>query len=202
MRIVHLSDTHNLHLQLRNLPTADMIIHSGDISFAGTGEEVMDFIKWFGSLSYEFKIFVAGNHDYCLAGKDPARIQKFLPKNCYYLYNNGITICGIRFWGIPFFFAEDERSASNTQSTPIPTDTDILITHRPPFGILDNTNTTHYGCFDLLESVTTIQPGYHLFGHIHQAYGVETINGTTFSNASLVDGEYRLCNDYNIIDIG
>jgi predicted phosphodiesterase len=76
MQILHLSDTHNQHRQLGNLPAADVIIHSGDITFAGTGDEVLDFIEWFGSLSYQYKIFIAGNHDYALEGKAPERIQR------------------------------------------------------------------------------------------------------------------------------
>ena len=66
MNILHLSDTHNLHRQLSNMPAADIIVHSGDISFAGTGEEVLDFIEWLGDLDYKYKIFIAGNHDLAL----------------------------------------------------------------------------------------------------------------------------------------
>ena len=52
MKILHLSDTHNLHRELIDLPKADLIIHSGDISFSGEGNEVMDFIDWFYKLDY------------------------------------------------------------------------------------------------------------------------------------------------------
>ena len=48
MRLLHISDTHNFHRQLDNLPKADVLIHSGDVSMAGTGKEVVDFIEWFG----------------------------------------------------------------------------------------------------------------------------------------------------------
>ena len=69
MRLLHLSDTHNLHHNLQHLPPADIIVHSGDMSMAGTGEEVLDFINWFAALDYKYKIFIAGNHDFCLEGK-------------------------------------------------------------------------------------------------------------------------------------
>ena len=46
MRLLHLSDTHGEHHNLQNLPDADIIIHSGDITFAGTGTAVMDFVEW------------------------------------------------------------------------------------------------------------------------------------------------------------
>ena len=70
MRILHLSDTHNFHRQLGNLSAADIIVHSGDVSMAGAANEVMDFIDWFIDLDYKYKIFIAGNHDDCLDGKN------------------------------------------------------------------------------------------------------------------------------------
>ena len=91
MHILHLSDTHGKHHLLQNLPAADIIIHSGDMSWAGKPEEVLDFVEWFGGLNYQYKIFIAGNHDYCLDRKKTQRIQRFLPENCFYLYNSGVT---------------------------------------------------------------------------------------------------------------
>ena len=66
MKILHLSDTHGLHHQIHDMPEADVIVHSGDISNNGTEEEVLDFLNWFIELPYQHKIFVTGNHDLCL----------------------------------------------------------------------------------------------------------------------------------------
>jgi len=63
MKILHLSDTHGLHRRIKDMPEADVIIHSGDISNIGTEEEVLDFLNWFIDLPYSHKIFVTGNHD-------------------------------------------------------------------------------------------------------------------------------------------
>ena len=52
MKILHLSDTHGLHRQIKDLPAADVIVHSGDISHNGTEEEVLDFLNWFIELPY------------------------------------------------------------------------------------------------------------------------------------------------------
>ena len=68
MKILHISDTHGKHHQLRDLPEADVVVHTGDITEDGTEEEVKDFIEWFCSLPYKHKIFIAGNHDDCLYG--------------------------------------------------------------------------------------------------------------------------------------
>lgn len=73
-------------------------------------------------------------------------------------------------------------------------DTDILVTHQPPYGVLDFSENIHYGDHLLLQTVLDTRPRYHLFGHIHDAYGVEKGKSTIFSNASLLDEEYRLMN--------
>ncbi|MDX9798252.1 MAG: metallophosphoesterase, partial [Bacteroidales bacterium] len=124
MKILHLSDTHNLHRELIDLPKADLIIHSGDISFSGEGNEVMDFIDWFYKLDYNYKIFIAGNHDFCLEGKDRDIIQELLPKNCYYLDKSGVRIEDIQFWGLPFFFSDDISGMYDKSIKQIPFNTD------------------------------------------------------------------------------
>lgn len=72
--------------------------------------------------------------------------------------------------------------------------TDILITHGPPHGILDEVNGCNVGCEELLLAVQRIKPKYHIFGHIHEGYGQKTIDGTTYINCSHVDGKYRPVN--------
>ena len=69
MTILHISDTHNLHRYLTNLPEAYALMHSGDVSMTGSAAEVTDLIEWFVALPYAHKIFIGGNHDYCLMGK-------------------------------------------------------------------------------------------------------------------------------------
>ncbi|MDR2382779.1 MAG: metallophosphatase domain-containing protein [Prevotellaceae bacterium] len=195
MKILHLSDTHGKHSSLRNLPVADIIIHSGDISFSGEGKEVMDFIEWFGGLDCKYKIFIAGNHDFCLDGKAPARIQHFLPANMYYLCESEVEIEGIRFWGIPYMMSYELQPEKYQRSmATIPANTEILITHRPPLGILDRSANINFGCPGLLEAVRRIRPHYHLFGHIHDTYGIQQSEDTIFVNASVLDEKYLLAN--------
>lgn len=131
MKILHISDTHNHHRQLQDLPAADVIVHSGDFTMAGTEAEVIDFMEWFCALPYKHKVFIAGNHDDCLFGAD----INGLPENCHYLYGNGVTIEGIKFFGIPMF-VEDDISGNYTKMLEnIPSNTDVLITHQPPISL-------------------------------------------------------------------
>ena len=201
MRLLHLSDTHSFHRQLIDLPKADMIIHSGDVSMVGTSNEVLDFIEWFSELDYKYKIFIGGNHDFSLEGKNPNTIQGFLPENCYYLCNSGVTIEGVKYWGVPFFFADDVSGDYFKMIAQIPKDTEILITHRPPLGVLDYADNLSYGCPDLLDAISTIRPQYNLFGHIHDSYGIEKSKHTTFINAAIVDANYQLLNEPFVFDI-
>jgi predicted phosphohydrolase len=202
MRILHLSDSHSQHRSLPAFPVVDMIIHSGDVSFAGESGEIMDFIDWFGSLDCKYRIFIAGNHDFCLDGKDAGRIQKFLPENMYYLYNSGIIIDGVRFWGIPYFISCELRPEKYWQGlSSIPVNTDVLITHRPPFEILDTGCFGNMGCPCLLETVRRIRPRYHLFGHIHDAYGTVQNEDTTFINGAVMNDSYVIVNDPVVFEI-
>lgn len=74
----------------------------------------------------------------------------------------------------------------------IPNDVDVLITHGPPAQILDFTSGgLHVGCPRLLKRVKQVKPRLHVFGHIHEGYGVEEEDSTIFVNASTCDLRYR-----------
>ena len=186
MKILHLSDTHGYHRRLQDLPEADIVIHSGDFCMAGTEEEAFDFMNWFCDLPYKHKIFIAGNHDDCLSG---AKIDG-LDNNTHYLCNSGIQIDGINFYGVPMFMEDCISGRENQNYAKIPVATDILITHAPPYGILDSDEGVNYGSEKLLEKLTTLNLKTHLFGHIHSGHGIEMINGITFSNGSIMQTDY------------
>lgn len=186
LSILHLSDTHSQHRQLTKLPDADVIVHSGDFTMAGTEREVFDFINWFCDLPYRHKIFIAGNHDDCLYGAELSGLDD----NCHYLCNSGINIEGIKFYCVPMFMEDDMTRKYKEYLSGIPNDTDVLVTHQPPAGILDYDGHRHYGSLELFEKIQIVCPRLHLFGHIHSAFGTSLSNGTIFSNAALVDELY------------
>ena len=185
MKILHLSDTHGYHRRLPELPDADVVVHSGDFTMNGSEQEALDFLNWFCELPHRHKIFICGNHDICLYG---AGIEG-LDSNVHYLCNSGITLDGVSFYGVPMFMHDciTDRQARNYAN--IPADTDILITHTPPYGILDFDSNIHYGSKELLARVAIVKPHLHLFGHIHSQYGVEISCNVTFSNGALMNAE-------------
>ena len=194
MKILHISDTHGLHRQLCHLPAADVIVHSGDITKDDTKEEVFDFINWFCDLPYEYKIFIAGNHDSILKGVT----LDGLDDNCYYLDGSSVVINGLKFHGIPLFVEEQADGTLYRKIANIPSNTDILITHIPPFGIMDHADGRDYGSLPLLEKVSEVQPKFHLFGHIHPQSGCLTMTQTTFSNAALLSKDEKCLIEGNI----
>lgn len=200
--ILHLSDTHGQHKNLKSLPEADVIVHSGDFTFAGSEEEAYDFINWFCNLPYKHKIFIAGNHDMCMYGADHI---DGLSRNVHYLYNNSIVIDGIKFYGIPMFMEDCMDGNLDVFINNIPDDTDVLITHMPPKGTCDLANygkgPEHRGNATLAELLKKLHPTCHLFGHEHDAYGKTIKENVIYSNACVVDSRYNLINNPTIINI-
>lgn len=186
MKILHLSDTHNCHHRLRDLPEADVVVHSGDFCMVGTEQEAIDFMNWFCNLPYRQKIFICGNHDACLYG---ANIEG-LDSNVHYLCNSGIEIEGIKFYGISMFTEDCISDRQNRNYSNIPIDTDVLITHSPAFGILDFDDNIHYGSEELLTRLSALNLRAHLFGHIHANHGITTIGNTIFSNGAIMNTDY------------
>ena len=197
MTILHLSDTHGKHRRLGTLPEADVIVHTGDITYGGTDREALDFMEWFCDLPYRNKVFIAGNHDGCLYGGN----IEGLPDDCHYLCGSGVTIDGVHFYGVPLFVEDilSEHYAALLEA--VPDDTDVLLTHQPPSGILDKSGEKPYGSPFVLQTVQRIKPKAHLFGHIHDAYNMVNVDGTLFSNAAVVNEKYRLSHSPRVIEI-
>ena len=196
MKILHLSDTHGCHHRLRDLPEADVVVHSGDFCMVGTEAEAIDFLNWFCDLPYSHKIFICGNHDDCLYGANIGGLDA----NVHYLCNSGMEIDGVKFYGVPMFMGDCITDRQSRNIARIPADTDVLITHTPPYGILDFADGINYGSEEILERLTAIHPQLHLFGHIHICHGITEINGTTYSNGAIMNGSYTELNAPNLIE--
>lgn len=83
-----------------------------------------------------------------------------------------------------------------------PAGLDILITHGPPYGVLDVTPRGDLaGCEELRKKVDEVLPRVHIFGHIHHGYGILDKGPVKFVNASTCDEEYFPSNPPIIFDI-
>lgn len=220
LKIVTISDTHNKHKQIL-VPYGDIIIHAGDISGRGHAKEVLAFLKWYGSLSHKHKILVAGNHDFGFENKDRAILEKACKDSgIIYLNDSGCHIEEINIWGSPvqpefcnwaFNRSRTKEESSNfgrgyyheyigTHWDMIPAGTDILVTHGPAYGILDQVRMlgspnmgAHVGCELLADKILEIKPKLHVSGHIHEGRGVfvDKRNTITYVNTSSLTERYE-----------
>ena len=76
----------------------------------------------------------------------------------------------------------------------IPADTDVLVT--------DLSEEIHYGDSVLRQRVMQVHPKLHLFGHIHNAAGIEERDGTMFPNVAVMGEVYDLTDtDINVLTV-
>ena len=208
IRIVCISDTHGQHAKL-SVPDGDILIHAGDfMAFGDTPKEIADFNHWLGKQAYWFKIVTAGNHD-LMFERHPGAARELLG-NAIYLENSGIEVAGLKIWGSPvqpefnnWAFNVARGEAIRGYWKMIPAGTDVLVTHGPPFGVLDKSHpsSAHLGCEELAKAVEQIKPRLHVFGHIHGGYGSITGDGTRFVNASVVNEAYQLIHQPQVVEI-
>lgn len=126
-----------------------------------------------------------------------------------YLEDSLVTVCGIKIYGAPwqpvfcdwgFNLNRGEDILKKWQT--IPADLDILMTHGPPVGHGDLTGgNNNVGCVELLNTVQKrVKPKFHVFGHIHEGYGVTSDGYTTFINASTCTRRYLPTNAPIVFD--
>jgi predicted phosphohydrolase len=98
LRLVLLSDTHELHREVE-VPDGDILIHAGDFTmFSKSMSAIADFNTWLGELPHRHKILIYGNHEFFVEA-DPSR--RSMLTNALVLANEGTEIEGLRIWGSP-----------------------------------------------------------------------------------------------------
>lgn len=212
-KITFISDTHTRQGQIpySDLPGGDILIHAGDIMNSGYNKnDIFDFLHWYDSIpGYDKKIFIAGNHDRMFENH-PEEVKQWLSKfpNIIYLQDESYEIYdletdkSIKIYGSPWqpeFFSWAFNLPRNSLQLSgkweaIPDDTDILITHGPAWGSVDTVAGRPWdnlGCELLAERIQRFRPKIHVCGHIHSGYGIETIDGIHYINASVLDERYE-----------
>lgn len=198
MRIVVISDTHNLHKGLGVL-RGDVLIHCGDglNGFTQSARDLDELDEWFGRQEFDRIFCIGGNHDFELEARVGRRTRVL--QNAEYLQDESRHYGGLTFYGAPwtpelegwaFYLPYD---AMRAKWELIPDQTDVLITHTPPMHVLDqNRHGRHCGCPELQRRLVDLKPRIHCFGHIHASAGTLDLRGTTFVNASMVNSQYEL----------
>ena len=198
MKLVIISDSHGRHEDLGRL-RGDLLIHCGDSGngFTRHADDVDRLDTWFGQQRFDRILCIGGNHDFEIQ----ARAERGGPvfRNAEYLQDQAYEYRGVRFYGSPWtpelvnwaFYLDDDELRDRWEL--IPDEVEVLITHTPPFGILDrNSSGRNCGCRELQRRLLDLHPRIHCFGHIHASAGTTSMNGTTFVNASMVNRRYEI----------
>lgn len=140
-------------------------------------------------------------------------IDEGVISNIKYLENDWLIVDDVVIWGspiTPWFYGD--RWAFNKHRGPnikevwssIPDGTHIVVTHGPPLGKGDYIpNTGEYvGCEDLRDELENrVKPLLHVYGHIHEGYGVYGRENRLSANASSCNEHYELVNKPLVFDI-
>ena len=214
MLVTLISDTHDQHRSV-NLPGGDLLIHTGDFMTSGYSKsQAEDFFKWMEYQDYDDIVFIAGNHDRIMQNEPDAmkgildgyKCIDYLEDTELVLYGDGpngdLPENNIRIYGSPWqpefydwaFNLPRNGDELKSKWDAIPTNTDILLTHGPAWGILDevyNRRGVHLGCELLTERIAVVKPKIHVCGHIHSGHGYYFDGTTHFFNASVLNESYE-----------
>lgn len=213
MLIKAISDTHNSHdlFDSKDLE-CDILIHCGDACVKGNYTEAKNFLQWFVKQPAKYKIVVWGNHD-----KKAKTNQELIDLAKEYgiiaLHEKTVEINGIKIHGNNTVFMDLLRGSKfsnhSTESrkeawSTIPEGIDILVTHCPPYRILDaNVSGVPIGCPALADKIEEVKPKMHLFGHCHENAGEygELFNPTNYFNCASMDRSYKFTGRITEIEI-
>jgi len=217
MKIACIADMHgNLKFPV---PEADLLLVAGDLcpayheAYLSIEQQAewlsVDFRYWLVDQPVKECVVVAGNHDW-IWETDKKRVPK-MNANFHYLEDESIELMGQKIYGTPWqlpfnnwaFNKNSDRIKLHWEN--IPDDTDILVCHSPPYGIMDtvkyNGRSRQIGSVSLLKRILKIKPKIAIFGHNHDGYGVEEHEGIKFVNCSLVDEQYRMNKEPIVLEI-
>lgn len=188
-----IGDTHMRHEELGAL-SGEVLIHVGDVFdiFQQDEDDLRRVDEWFGRQRFDLILCIAGNHDLPVEACRTRSQQPF--RNAIYLEDATFEYKGIRFFGTPWVPDLPKHAFHAPQSVlpqkwaAIPPDTDVLITHTPPAGILDQSSRGRsFGCPWLTAAAARVAPRVHCFGHVHASGGKRRLGRTTYINASCTD---------------
>lgn len=217
-KIVCISDVHGKWNKLE-IPECDLLISAGDYSFIGETHLVKDFHKWLNKQPAKNIISIQGNHEKAveknfnfykqLALEECPRVH-FIDEGLVEIDNLKIWCSAITPWFHNWAWNRYPGEEIKKHWDLIPNNIDIVVTHGPPYGILDGVpefnnssgevEIRHCGCPQLLKKIIEIKPKLHIFGHIHFSHGIFKNDNTTFINASICDEEYKPTNPIRIYD--
>jgi len=175
----------------------NILVHTGDWSQLGNVTHSTDFCAWLKEVksSFRYVVLVCGNHErtcgLTLQHKQLKQLFDDIPGVYYLTYDiltleefGNLTFLGISWWdptdlGAPPFngmkalpvvqTVNKNRVTSSTKCNHI----DFLLSHHPPYGILDEWKHSLKGSHRIVSYLTFLDrlqliPKFHIFGHVHK----------------------------------
>lgn len=196
----------DLHGHYPVFDSGELLIIAGDLTARDTLQEFVKLNQWLAGLPHEEVIVIAGNHD--------VKIQKGLAnivqneKVCY-LENSGTEFKGMKIWGMPqslwfngvnpscaAFMCKESHMEKIVNE--IPDNVDIIVSHSPPYGILDKSvyDGIHCGSETVRMGLDMrLTPRLFVCGHIHEGYGIYQMEKrTAVVNCSIMNHRYAPIN--------
>lgn len=200
IRLALISDTHGMLPDPKLLDGADYVLHAGDIGpDRGVGQWIpFAWQHWCDVIADEHDAEVLatlGNHDF----PDKWGGANNIFVNQQLVLHDEDTDESVNLWFSPWsprFFdwawmkTEEDLAVEYAK---IPTDTDILISHTPPFGLCDNTlRGERVGSRALRQRLEELPNLKHVVcGHIHEGRGKATLDNIIIHNVACVDEYYK-----------
>ena len=232
MRLVIISDTHNLHDEL-NLPSGDVLIHCGDYSYSGQDNEVISFLTWMQEQTKKYRLVIGGHGNHELGPYEDREhfneLKTVFAPDVIWPHMRVFTdpVTSLNFFFSPYVTTINGRWAFEASSSEyqeivkrIPDYVDILISHGPPFNILDtfvrhsidwDSQQNDYahtsrefkiGSKVLAERIKEIEPKLVCFGHCHENGGQTVeIDGTIYVNGAVLNENYEIANEPVIVNL-
>lgn len=206
MKLAAISDIHSSLKMIRKLTESlenhdpDLVIIAGDITHFSGKTEARAILS---AIPFR-KVAIPGNCD------PPEIIEVFESTNTIDIHGKWAEIGGLIFAGLgasnpppfPTVFTYTEENMYLILDS-VARGADIIVTHTPPYGILDRTIFGHRGGSKAIRKVVErYRPKLSVFGHIHESSGTERMEGTVFVNPGpLKNGNYAIIEFKDRIDV-
>lgn len=207
----------------------DVVLHCGDLTTRCTPEELQRTMDFLAAHPASLKLCIPGNHDRYLddAYTDAKRTSKRPGAEgadekaaaCRAIVEsaNGVKMLSagthtfelangaqLRVYADPYtpeFGRWGFQYPRGTRTFDIPSDVDVVMTHGPPYGVLDEiepdhpNDFAHVGCKNSLWAVYSSKPQIHCFGHVHEDWGAYLATwGSSTSKVEIDSSAYIIRN--------
>lgn len=206
MKITAISDMHGKLPNPERMFPGDILLIGGDICPTPNHDLNYqyswlrsEFEEWLDAVPYQYKVGIAGNHDFIFEKESSYPGLDNLP--WIYLLDSFVKISGLKIFGSPWIrnlqswaFYKSDRDLEEHWDI-IDDDTDIVMCHNPPLNCGDTVlGQGPLGCAALRRRIQSVQPKYSVHGHIHEGYGLYRLGQTDVMNVSYLNEYYQRAN--------